>query len=73
MPAREQASRAGFYNLAFLLTPVVALFMNATIKKTICLLCLSAIWMVATGCQNTAHGAGEDIEKMGQKIQEKTE
>jgi predicted small secreted protein len=28
---------------------------------------------VATGCKNTAHGAGKDIEKMGEKIQEKTE
>ena len=26
----------------------------------------------STGCRNTAHGAGEDIERMGDKIQEKT-
>jgi|GEM_PF-2394517 len=25
-----------------------------------------------SGCKSTAHGAGEDIEKMGEKIQEKT-
>jgi predicted small secreted protein len=24
------------------------------------------------GCRNTAHGAGQDIERMGDKIQEKT-
>lgn len=27
---------------------------------------------LATGCKSTARGAGEDIEKMGEKIQEKT-
>jgi len=27
----------------------------------------------ATGCKNTANGAGKDIEKMGEKIQEKTQ
>lgn len=25
-----------------------------------------------TGCRNTARGAGQDIENMGEKIQEKT-
>jgi len=25
------------------------------------------------GCRNTAHGAGKDIEHMGEKIQDKTE
>jgi predicted small secreted protein len=25
-----------------------------------------------TGCKHTAHGAGQDIEKAGDKIQEKT-
>jgi predicted small secreted protein len=24
------------------------------------------------GCRNTAHGIGEDVEKVGDKIQEKT-
>lgn len=33
---------------------------------------LLALLASATGCKNTAHGAGEDIEKMGEKIQEKT-
>lgn len=27
---------------------------------------------VTTGCKHTARGAGEDIENMGEKIQEKT-
>lgn len=26
-----------------------------------------------TACKNTAHGAGEDIEHMGEKIQDKTD
>jgi len=28
---------------------------------------------VVTGCKSTASGAGKDIEKMGEKIQDKTE
>lgn len=28
--------------------------------------------VTASGCQNTANGAGKDIEKMGEQIQEKT-
>lgn len=27
----------------------------------------------ASGCKHTAHGAGQDIEKMGEKIQDKTQ
>jgi Entericidin EcnA/B family. len=25
-----------------------------------------------SGCKNTAHGVGQDVEKVGEKIQEKT-
>ena len=32
----------------------------------------TALLTVITGCKHTAHGAGEDIEQMGEKIQEKT-
>lgn len=28
---------------------------------------------LATGCKNTASGAGKDIENIGEKIQEKTD
>jgi len=28
--------------------------------------------IAGTGCKHTAHGVGEDVEKMGEKIQEKT-
>jgi predicted small secreted protein len=34
----------------------------------------TALFVVAgTGCKSTAHGAGQDIEKMGEKIQKKTD
>jgi len=38
------------------------------------LMALLAVCTIAfvTGCKNTAQGAGEDIEKAGDKIQEKT-
>ena len=32
-----------------------------------------ALLLSTTGCRNTAHGAGKDIEKIGEKIQEKTD
>lgn len=28
--------------------------------------------LTTSGCRNTAHGAGQDIEHMGDKIQDKT-
>jgi predicted small secreted protein len=42
--------------------------------KKILLAAMLAIYAcaVGTGCKHTAHGAGEDIEKVGEKIQEKT-
>ncbi len=33
---------------------------------------LLALAALAGGCTNTFHGAGEDIERGGEKIQEKT-
>lgn len=29
--------------------------------------------LAGAGCKHTAHGAGQDIEQMGDKIQEKTQ
>jgi predicted small secreted protein len=37
------------------------------------ILTLISLTLVATGCKNTANGAGKDIENMGEKIQEKTQ
>jgi len=39
------------------------------------LLTILAAWLVlvATGCRNTAQGIGKDMEKAGEKIQEKTQ
>ncbi len=34
---------------------------------------LVLIALLGTGCKNTAHGAGRDIENMGEKLQEKTD
>jgi predicted small secreted protein len=28
---------------------------------------------IGTGCRNTAHGIGQDVERAGEKIQEKTD
>jgi predicted small secreted protein len=43
------------------------------IKKIVLLLfAATALLTAATGCR-TAHGAGEDMERAGQKIQEHTE
>lgn len=42
-------------------------------KRTILTIML-AVYAIAlvTGCKHTAHGAGEDMERAGEKIQEKT-
>jgi predicted small secreted protein len=39
----------------------------------IVLFAAALLGLAGAGCKNTAHGAGEDIEKMGDKIQEKTQ
>lgn len=40
----------------------------------VCLLALGLFLSVFTsGCKHTANGAGQDIERMGEKIQEKTQ
>ena len=47
--------------------------MKAIVKRLVTV--LSAFAMLAitgTGCKHTAHGAGQDIENMGEKIKEKT-
>ncbi len=47
--------------------------MNINIKSLAVALLAGILAMSLTsGCKNTAHGAGRDIEKMGEKIQEKT-
>jgi predicted small secreted protein len=38
----------------------------------IALLAATVMILAGTGCKHTAHGVGEDVEKMGEKIQEKT-
>ena len=47
--------------------------MKTNIRQLLLILCAAILVNVlTTGCKNTAHGAGEDIEKMGEKIQDKT-
>ena len=46
--------------------------MKTTLIKLVLALFAAALVAGSTGCKNTAHGAGEDIEKMGEKIQDKT-
>jgi predicted small secreted protein len=49
---------------------------NTRISRLILILSLFAasfLGLIATGCKHTAHGAGQDIEQMGEKIQEKTQ
>ena len=43
------------------------------IKSIFIALLAAAVMIIAgIGCKHTAHGVGEDVEKMGEKIQEKT-
>jgi predicted small secreted protein len=46
-----------------------------TIKIQRFVLAMFAVLLTLTvvGCRNTAHGIGEDVEKVGDKIQEKTD
>ena len=41
-------------------------------KKVLMAMLAVFVLTVVTGCKNTAHGVGEDVEKAGDKIQEKT-
>jgi predicted small secreted protein len=45
--------------------------MRRTFQSLILGVFLTALLMASIGCRNTAEGAGEDIENMGEKIQEK--
>jgi len=47
---------------------------KTNLKSFVTALCAAVfLFTVATGCRNTAHGVGQDIEKAGEKIQEKTD
>lgn len=47
--------------------------MKHPIKPLLCSLVVVVLVGFATGCKNTANGFGKDMEKAGEKIQEKTE
>ena len=42
-------------------------------RLIILLFAVALLGLVGAGCKHTAHGAGQDIEKIGDKIQEKTQ
>jgi predicted small secreted protein len=42
-------------------------------KQILLALAFLSVVLTAVGCKNTAHGAGQDIENAGEKIQEKTQ
>jgi len=43
-------------------------------KRLMVLFCAGALLgLVTAGCKHTANGAGQDMERMGQKIQDKTQ
>lgn len=47
--------------------------MKTRIKNALIILCaLTVLVFAGTGCKHTAHGAGQDIQNMGEKIQDKT-
>ena len=41
-------------------------------KKIILAMMLAVYALAVVGCKHTAHGAGQDIERAGEKIQDKT-
>jgi len=44
------------------------------VKRILLLIAFSAVLTsAATACKHTANGAGQDIERAGEKIQEKTQ
>lgn len=47
--------------------------MKMPFKPTLVSLVLLAALIFATGCRNTAHGFGKDVENAGEKIQDKTD
>lgn len=47
--------------------------MNKYLKQLLIVTFATALLVLAgTGCKNTAHGVGEDMEEAGEKIQKKT-
>ena len=47
--------------------------MKIHIRRIVLTLATAVILNLVAGCKHTAHGAGQDIERAGEKIQEKTQ
>jgi predicted small secreted protein len=50
----------------------VAIETGKAMKKIILAVMLAVYALAIVGCKHTAHGVGQDVEKAGEKIQEKT-
>lgn len=48
-------------------TPMI----TSTLKKLLLTLLAGTALLAFTGCKNTAEGVGQDVERAGEKIQEK--
>ncbi len=46
--------------------------MKNSLQRILLVLALAALVVGSTGCRNTAHGIGHDIENAGEKIQDKS-
>ena len=47
--------------------------MKKLVQTLILTLVALGVITVTTGCRNTAHGIGHDVENVGEKIQDKTD
>jgi predicted small secreted protein len=58
--------------LVLIICGIVMNPLKLTLHKISLLLVCLLLSFATSGCKHTANGAGQDIEKMGEKIQEKT-
>ena len=47
--------------------------MKTKMKSLVIILFVAVITVAASGCRSTAHGVGQDMERAGEKIQDKTD
>jgi predicted small secreted protein len=68
----KRAKKPGFGPFSARGMPAAILMgMKTKIKSIVILLCAAVLTVAATGCRHTAEGFGEDMEKAGEKIQDK--
>jgi len=47
--------------------------MKTKLQSFVMILAAALITVAASGCRHTAHGVGEDMERAGEKIQDKAD